>query len=294
MFGGRCLMDRSAVFVDAGYLYAGGSETIEGSVLPRSRIRLAHDNLLERLKVAGKELTDGLPLLRIYWYDGLLGSRPSLEQSALADVDNVKMRFGTVSGGSQKGVDSLIVTDLVELARNHAISDAVIMSGDEDIRIGVQLAQSYGVRVHLIGLESGEGNQARTLLQEADTTTTWPEAVVREFLSVLPIPAKATGTDAALAEPQGAVETGQEEQLENLLIDFVSRLNDEDLLYVNEELTREPNRVPWEHDRRLLSEAAEILRRRLSDSERHTLRDAFIQAVLERLSPNSQDSEGQR
>jgi uncharacterized LabA/DUF88 family protein len=34
----------------------------------------------------------------------------------------------------------LIGTDLIELARNHAISDAVLLSGDEDLRIGVQIA----------------------------------------------------------------------------------------------------------------------------------------------------------
>ena len=46
--------------------------------------------------------------------------------------------------GRQKGVDSLIVTDLIELARNHAISDAVLLAGDEELRIGVQIAQSLG------------------------------------------------------------------------------------------------------------------------------------------------------
>ena len=66
-------------------------------------------------------------LLRIYWYDGILQGQRSQAQRELATADNVKVRLGTVSGGRQKGVDSLIVTDLIELARNHAISDAVLL-----------------------------------------------------------------------------------------------------------------------------------------------------------------------
>ena len=65
----------------------------------------------------------------------------------------MKLRLGQLnSEGQQKGVDSLIVTDLIELARNKAISDAVVLTGDEDIRVGVQIAQSLGVRVHLLGI----------------------------------------------------------------------------------------------------------------------------------------------
>ncbi len=53
-----------------------------------------------------------------------------MEQQSIADADDVKLRLGIISpSGQQKGVDSLIVTDLVELARNHAISDADVLSG---------------------------------------------------------------------------------------------------------------------------------------------------------------------
>ena len=73
----------------------------------------------------------------------------------------MKLRLGIVNlAGQQKGVDSLIVTDLVELARNHAITDAILLSGDEDLRIGVQIAQSFGVRVHLIRIEPTRGSQS--------------------------------------------------------------------------------------------------------------------------------------
>lgn len=53
-------------------------------------------------------------------------------------------------------MDSLIVTDLIALARNQAVTDAVLLSGDEDVRIGVEIAQGYGVRAQLVGIEPSE------------------------------------------------------------------------------------------------------------------------------------------
>ena len=112
---------------------------------------------MHKLIETARGSADGSSLLRVYWYDGVLHTGPSNEQRSLANTDNVKLRLGVVNPyGWQKGVDSLIITDLVELARSHAISDAVLLSGDEDVRIGVQIAQSFGVRVHLIGIGSGE------------------------------------------------------------------------------------------------------------------------------------------
>jgi NYN domain len=100
-------------------------------------------------------------------------------------MDYVKLRLGFVTGrGQQKGVDSLIVTDLIDLARNRAITDAVMLSGDEDIRIGVQIAQSFGVRVHLVGIAPSRGSQSVQLLRESDTTTEWDAATVSKFLSI--------------------------------------------------------------------------------------------------------------
>ena len=71
---------------------------------------------------------------------------------------------------NEKAWNSLIVTDMIALARNRAISDAVLVSGDEDLRVGVQQAQEFGVRVYLVGIKPSRGNQSLFLLQEADTT----------------------------------------------------------------------------------------------------------------------------
>ncbi len=127
----------------------------------------------------------GLPLLRIYWYDGTDGP-PTSKHVALAYQPDVKLRLGLVNRqGAQKGVDSLIVTDLINLSRNRAMASAVLLTGDEDIRVGVLQAQEYGVRVHLVGIGAppgGEHNQAALLKQEADDVCELSFEEVRAFM----------------------------------------------------------------------------------------------------------------
>ena len=81
-------------------------------------------------------------------------------------------------------MDSLIVTDLIDLARNKAITDALVVAGDEDLRIGVQIAQTFGVQIHLLGIKPARGSQSLDLIQESDTHHEWDESVVSRFLTV--------------------------------------------------------------------------------------------------------------
>ena len=128
-------MLQTAVFVDAGYLHAQGSVAAVGNKRKRHEINLNLPGVLDALRSLAKQAAPDARLLRIYWYDGLTrGGRLNAEQSTLSVSRDVKLRLGMVnSHGEQKGVDSLIVTDLIDLARNRAITDAVILSGDEDI-----------------------------------------------------------------------------------------------------------------------------------------------------------------
>ncbi len=174
-------MDRTAVFVDAGYVFAEGSRLIAGEKLRRSALRLDHDAILKLLGELTFELT-GLPLLRIYWYDGAT-SGPNPAQIALAYRPNVKLRVGLVNEQGQQGVDSLLVADLVTLAQNRAICDALLLSGDDDLRAGVEEAQAFGVRVQLIGIPPARQNQAGALVQSADGVRELAESEVRAFLS---------------------------------------------------------------------------------------------------------------
>ena len=197
-------MDRVAVFVDAGYLFAQGSKELCGKRLSRGEISLDHDALIQTLKEFA-EAASGLPLLRIYWYDGT-SQGPSSQHNTLADQADMKVRLGFVnSAGQQKGVDSLIVTDMITLARNRAMTDCVLLSGDEDIRVGVQQAQEYGARVHLLGIGPARGSQSLFLLREADSSHEWSSEVLNGFLECTPATPDPT---RAKDEPEAPVSGG--------------------------------------------------------------------------------------
>ena len=59
-----------------------------------------------------------MPVLRVYWYDAAPNGIPLADHLLIAQLANVKLRLGRLSGGKQKGVDSLIVRDLMTLARD--------------------------------------------------------------------------------------------------------------------------------------------------------------------------------
>lgn len=88
-------MDRVAVFVDAGYLFAQGSKELCGTRLTRAQIGLDHEALIATLKGFAQSLS-GLPLLRIYWYDGT-SQGPTSQHITLADQSDLKVRLGFVN-----------------------------------------------------------------------------------------------------------------------------------------------------------------------------------------------------
>jgi len=121
--------------------------------------------LIERLRSRATKAS-GLPVLRIYWYDGAVDGVPTIEQHSISALPDVKLRLGRLTGGRQKGVDALVYRDLSVLARKRAIVTAFLLAGDEDLREGLATAQESGVHVTLWGI--GTANQARTLKAEAD------------------------------------------------------------------------------------------------------------------------------
>lgn len=181
-------VDRYALLVDAGYFFAAGSSAAFGDAVERRRLRLTDPaKCITSLVREAEKLCDGAKILRTYWYDAVPGAELTAAQAELAVLPSLKLRLGVINGaGQQKGVDTLIVTDLVELARNRAISDAVVVSGDEDIRIAVSLAQSFGLRVHLLGAGNIARNMSRTLRHEADTVAVLPEEWLKDHLEFAP------------------------------------------------------------------------------------------------------------
>jgi hypothetical protein len=219
-----------------------------------------------------------------------------MEQEQLAHLDNVKVRLGFInSAGQQKGVDSLIVTDLIELARLGAIGDAVLLSGDEDVRVGVQIAQNYGVRVHLLGITPSRGSQSKALLQEADTTSEWDGAVVAKFLSVrsvpAPTPAAAPTVVTALRPgvrmpppPAASAAPSTAAQVESVAQQFASTLTDGDIKSLIAHWTTQKG-VPPEFDGRLLAKTRAEIGRDLDIDEKRFARMKFSDAVRAKAAP---------
>ncbi|GGK27200.1 NYN domain-containing protein [Streptomyces camponoticapitis] len=163
-----------AIFVDAGYVYAAAGLLVAGTEDRRS-FDLDAEGLIEAFIDKARTIFADSRLLRVYWYDGARRRIHTPEQQAIAELPDVKVRLANLNANNQqKGVDSLIRTDLESLARHRAISDAALVGGDEDLVSAVEAAQGYGARVHLWGIEAGEGrNQAEPLLWEVDSQRTF-------------------------------------------------------------------------------------------------------------------------
>lgn len=262
-------MDRTAVFIDAGYLFAAGSKLIANDKLLRGELNLDYDAVLALLRDLVAEVTE-LPLLRIYWYDGT-ATGPTPQQLALAYRPSVKLRLGFVNQhGQQKGVDSLVVTDLINLARNRAMSDVLLMTGDEDIRVGVQQAQEFGVRVHLLGIAPARENQSGFLVQEADSVRELSLKEVQSFLSrATPT---ATAAPAAVQPPAAATPNAA---LEAAAHQIAEELNAEEMAAVLSESTG--GSVPSQVDRRLLVAGSQALGgTQLTSVQKRSVRAAFL------------------
>ncbi|MFE9040976.1 NYN domain-containing protein [Streptomyces sp. NPDC007818] len=165
-------VDRCVVLVDAGYLLGAAASLLAGEPA-RSRISVDHAGLIQQLRERAETET-GLPLLRIYWFDGAPDRVPQPEHRRLRVMPRVTVRLGalTRSDGrwAQKGVDAAMHTELTELARNRACTDIVLVTGDGDLLPGLMSAKEHGVAVHLWAVQAADGdyNQSEDLVAEAD------------------------------------------------------------------------------------------------------------------------------
>ena len=200
------LLARYAVMVDVGYIFAAAGELLLGTSSRRD-FRVDAVPLIDAISKHADELVRG-ELLRVYWYDAARDRVPTIDQRVIAQLPQVKLRLGNLNArGQQKGVDAQIRADMEALARHHAITDAVLVAGDEDMVPAVEAAQAYGVRVHLWGIEPPYGtNQAERLVWESDTVEILDSAFVRPYFTRQPAqrrgdrpPGRAAGQHRALA-----------------------------------------------------------------------------------------------
>ncbi|MFC4912450.1 NYN domain-containing protein [Actinomadura gamaensis] len=190
-------MDRCALFVDAGYLLADGAMAVHGT---RHRETVSWDfgGLLQLLGNLARERT-GLPLLRCYWYEATVEGRRAPEHEALADLPGLKLRLGRIRPGRREGVDTEIHRDLMTLARNGALADAVVVSGDEDLAQVVADAQDLGVRVTVVHVAvDGNWTISRVLRQECDDLIEIGSGHLRPYVNLL---AGADGMSSSSGSP---------------------------------------------------------------------------------------------
>jgi NYN domain-containing protein len=261
-------------------LYGQGSTVLFGGKLPRSLLTLDPEAVIRELKTVAFEKAKGADLLRIYWYDTIGFKGPTSDQTSLARLDDIKFRVALANQpGEQHWVDSLITADLVELARLKSICDAVLLSGDEGLRIGIQIAQSHGIRVHLIAIQPTK-LQSRVPLQEGDTTTEWNQHVIERILSARP-----SGTvTATLAPSPGSISVtiaDLDPRIEKVALDLVATMDEGEIKAVHTFLDT-AGRVPPEFDGKLLGLCRDELGRDLTIRERRHARAQFSTAVKTR------------
>ena len=182
-------MDRCALFVDAGYVLADGAMAVHGT-RHRESVSWDYAGLLQFMGSIARERT-GRPLLRCYWYEASVEGRRTSEHDSLADLPGLKLRLGRTRPGRREGVESEIRRDLTTLARNNAISDALLVSAEEDLAQVVADVQDLGIRVTIMHITVG-GNWtiSRSLRQECDDIIEIGEGHLRPFTQLV------AGTDS--------------------------------------------------------------------------------------------------
>ena len=177
-------MDRCALFVDAGYVLADGAMAVHGT-RRRESVSWDYPGLLQLLAGLAMERSR-LPLLRCYWYDSTVEGRRSPDHDALADLPGVKLRLAKMRPGRREGVEGEIHRDLTTLARNKAVSDAMVVSAEEDLAQVIADVQDMGMRVTLLHIANdGNAEIPRALRQECDDIVQISASQLRPFAELI-------------------------------------------------------------------------------------------------------------
>lgn len=266
-----------SVFVDAGYLFKQGARAVLNARLGRHQVSLDGQRFNEELSAWICRLYPKDELLRTYWYDGARQGIATSDQIDVARLSFVKLRLGRINSlGQQKGVDTLIVRDLMILSQERSILRAVVLSGDEDLREGIESAQDRGVRVAVLGIEAdGEMSQSLELVQEADESLVLPLDILERSLTWRPSTAVVGGPRRAVTVSHSAGRSDAE-----LYVEYARQFAHEWLAKataaeIGRVVIHRP-KVPRPLDALMLENAAGVLGvRTISDDVRREMRAAF-------------------
>ena len=167
-----------------------------------------------------------LPLLRAYWYDGAVDpvDRRYANQRAyfdkIAETPGIQLRLGHMTARQegwyqqvskairscgwdldlfrqhlnlqpayqQKGVDTLLVLDMVRLAQQNAYDVGLLITGDRDIAEAVRTAQDTGRRIILVRPGDKPTGVSRELRQFVDDVIPIPDTDLRNIARISPPP----------------------------------------------------------------------------------------------------------
>jgi hypothetical protein len=199
-------VDRCALFVDAGYALSDGADSAHGR-RRRESFSWDYPGLLSLLADIARERT-GLPVLRCYWYDANDEGIRSAEHERLAEIPGLKLRLRRARPGRRDGIEADLKRDLMTLARNGAISDALIVTADDYVTDVVAEAQDHGIRICVAEIAADGGRSVPVALrQECDQLIELSAGSLRRFAGgAAGARARATGERSGAGQPAG---TGQ-------------------------------------------------------------------------------------
>ena len=273
-------MGKIAILVDAGYLLAAGAELLHGGRdIKRHNLTLDCDELHLLLIETASMCEPADDLLRVYWYDAAVGPDTLTdEQKRIAEKRNSKLRLGTLNHfGGQKGVDTLMVMDVLALSRNKAVASLLVVTGDDDLRPALEKAQEFGVRVHLLGVQPARGaNQAERLKRECDSTREWGKAEIASFLAI----GDGNGERVpALAGSNSTSAFGPSSALADALQDALERATPAELQHILANSNMDFVGIPASIDGPMLRRYGTNLGRSLSEDEKKAMRRQLYDRV---------------
>ena len=290
-----------AIFVDVGYVCALGSMAMtgEGEAVPRIRVGINVDVLTAELKQVCRALVGAKPLLRIYWYEtGTQNRTLSTEQLRICENDEFKLRLVSLHPQNVKtGTATAISRDLIELSRKGAISDALIVARNDTLRHGIEVSQSYGVRIHMLEVFAREDAKFSWLRTDTDTSRSWGSDVLDRFLYLNELPAESPNFSTPLRTQRHSFETSapflarrtepavSDETVDSIhavVKDYIEELYDDELESCLS-YWRTGRGVPNNYDKSLLFECRNVLDRNLSENERQVMRNSFRTFVEEKM-----------
>ena len=280
-------MNRYVVMVDAGYLLRQAVEMVsQRASSSRSDLEIPDPAALMEALLTKARATLNLAskeLLRIYWYDGVMVNGFTAQQKAIMQVDDVQFRAGTIDWrGQQKGVDSLIVTDLIELTTHHAICDAVLVTGDSDLAVGMELAQRRGVRIAVLGVEDLAAgvahHQSFEITSRADRVGRLGGTELQAVVRYVPGAASASANGGSMADQRAIyppLDADAKARIAASVQDFVAQLT----VPAEGVVDSSTKRIDAAVDKALLQHVFGTLGRKLAEAEKVFIRQVFRDAL---------------